>query len=137
MNVIMTDKDTFGHDPIAYALKRFGGKWKPHLLYGISHDEPLRFSKIMNAIPITEHVCAQTLRELEADGLLRREIYPEIPPRVEYYLTDTGRGAIELLNLVYAWGREQMTSQGIQPDPLGELHHGYITEEEYAEMTSS
>ena len=131
----MMDKDVFKNDPVAYALKRFGGKWKPHLLWGISHDEPMRFSKAMGAIPITERVLAQTLRELEADGLLYRVVYPEIPPRVEYYLTDIGKSAVDLLYVIYGWGRTRMLEDGLQPDPLGELHRGYITQEEFNAIT--
>lgn len=130
----MMDKDVFSNDPVAYALKRFGGKWKPHILWGLSHDEPMRFSKAMSAIPITERVLAQALREMESDGLLRRVVYPEIPPRVEYYLTETGKSTIELLYKIYEWGRERMLENGMTPDPLGELHRGFMTQEEFNEI---
>ena len=129
----MIDKSSFINDPNAYTLKRIGGKWKPHILWGTSHDIPMRFSKAMHIIPITERVLAQNLRELEADGLIRREVYPEIPPRVEYSLTENGRSAVELLRQIYIWGRERMLEEGIEPDPLGELHHGFLTPEEYNE----
>jgi len=133
----MMNKEVFSNDPVAYALKRIGGKWKPHLLWGISHDIPMRFSKAMNAIPITERVLAQTLHELETDGFLRREVFPEIPPRVEYYLTDLGKSAIELLYQIYGWGRERMLENGLEPDPLGELHRGFITQEEFDAKTKN
>ena len=132
----MMDRDIFSNDPVAYALKRIGGKWKPHLLWGASHDEPMRFSKAMNAIPITERVLAQTLHELEADGLMCRVVYPEIPPRVEYRLTDTGKTAVDLLYHIYEWGRARMLENGMEPDPLGELHRGFITQEEFDAKTN-
>lgn len=125
--------DLFNNDPVAYALKRIGGKWKPHLLWGMSHDIPMRFSKALNNIPITEHMLAQTLRELESEGLIIRKVYPEVPPRVEYFLTDLGQSAIPILALLYNWGRAQMLRNGLQPDPVGELHHGFITDNDSVE----
>lgn len=118
--------DMFNNDPVAFALKRIGGKWKPHLLWGISHDEPMRFSKALNNIPISERVLAQTLRELEMDGLLERKVFPEVPPRVEYYLTDIGKSAIPILATLYDWGRARMLESGIAPDPVGEIRHGHM-----------
>jgi DNA-binding HxlR family transcriptional regulator len=73
---------------------------------------PLRFLELQGSIPrITQSVLTQNLRELEADGLLTRTAYPEIPPRVEYELTDLGKTVFPVLDAISAWGREYMKTK--------------------------
>jgi len=76
------------HDEIRQALAIFGGKWKLEILWLLS-QRMYRFNELRRAIPgVTQHMLTMQLRELENDGLVRRTIYAEVPPRVEYELTD-------------------------------------------------
>ena len=76
------------HDEIRRSLAVFGGKWKLEILWLLS-QRMHRFNELRRAIPgVTQHMLTMQLRELESDGLVRRTIYAEIPPRVEYEVTD-------------------------------------------------
>lgn len=76
------------HDEIRRSLSIFGGKWKLEILW-LLHQRMHRFNELRRAIPgVTQHMLTVQLRELENDGLVRRTIYAEIPPRVEYEVTD-------------------------------------------------
>ncbi len=89
------------------AMKKIDGKWKIIILAYISQNEN-RFSLLKKRIPsITDKMLSQQIKELEQDGLLTRKIYPEIPPRVEYNLTDDGRSLIPALEMIYKWGQDQ------------------------------
>ena len=109
----MTIKSKIGteeHDDetIHTYLSIIGGKWKPEILWHL-RKKPLRFLELQRSIPrITQSVLTQNLRELEADGLLTRTAYPEIPPRVEYELTDLGKTVLPVLDAISGWGREYM-----------------------------
>ncbi|NTV91595.1 MAG: winged helix-turn-helix transcriptional regulator, partial [Clostridiales bacterium] len=70
-------------------------------------------------------VLADNLQELEADGLVERTVYPEVPLRVEYRLTDNGQAIIPLLESVYDWGWHQMKNKSMEIDAYGEMWHGY------------
>lgn len=84
-----------------------GGKWKPVILYYLGHYEVLRYADIRRHIPqITERMLTKQLRELEADHMVNRKIYAEIPPKVEYRLTDRGISIIPLLNGLKDWGED-------------------------------
>lgn len=85
----------------------FSGKWKAIILYHIAESEVLRFSEIRRGMNgITERMLAKQLRELEADGVVSRHIYNQIPPKVEYRLTDIGKKLIPILNMMKDWGLE-------------------------------
>ena len=86
-----------------------GGKWKPLILYELS-DETLRFSQLFNRIQpkITQRMLTKQLRELEGDGLITRKVYAQVPPKVEYSLTETGRSLIPILDQLCLWGCEHM-----------------------------
>ncbi len=80
------------------------GKWKLSLLWYIS-EETRRFGEIKRIFPdITQSMLTKQLRELENDGLLHREVYKEVPPRVEYSLTNLGQQFIPILNSMSEWG---------------------------------
>lgn len=90
--------------PVRTTLRVLGGKWKTLILWQLK-DRPLRFSELQRAIPeITLKMLVQQLRELEDDGLVHREMYPEVPPKVEYSLTELGRTAMPLIESIYNWG---------------------------------
>ena len=77
--------------PVEAAIDVFGGKWKPLILWWL-HQRTWRFAELRRQIPgITEKMLTHQLRELEADGIVLREVYPTVPPKVEYSLTDYGR----------------------------------------------
>ncbi|WP_092533812.1 winged helix-turn-helix transcriptional regulator [Amycolatopsis arida] len=100
-------------------MEVIGGKWKMailnHLLGGT-----LRFGELSRAMPtITPRMLTRQLRELEADGLLLRTIYPEVPPRVEYSLTEAGASLRPLATQLEEWGhwyRRHITEQGSPQD---------------------
>ena len=88
-------------------LAVIGGKWKPIILYHLSLAEAVRFGELRRGMhDVTERMLTRQLRELEADGLIHREVYREVPPRVEYSLTDMGASLIPILKQMQAWGVE-------------------------------
>ncbi|RKT16602.1 HxlR family transcriptional regulator [Streptomyces sp. 1114.5] len=91
------------------AMAVIGGKWKVLILWALDHHGSCRFGELRRLVPgITEKVLAAHLRELEADGIVRREAYDEVPPRVEYELTEVGRRLNTALLPLGAWGREHV-----------------------------
>ena len=89
------------------SLAVIGGKWKPLILWRLRDVDTMRFSALRRTMPaITQKMLTQQLRELESDGLLTRTIFAEVPPRVEYALTDLGRGIIPILESLCRFGRE-------------------------------
>jgi DNA-binding HxlR family transcriptional regulator len=94
--------------PMERTLDIISGKWKALLVYLVSQGVN-RFSTMEKQLPgISRKMLANQLRELESDGLLSREIFAEIPPRVEYSLTDKGQSLLEVLMPVYAWGAQHL-----------------------------
>jgi DNA-binding HxlR family transcriptional regulator len=86
-------------------LQVMGGKWKPVILYHLATDGVMRFSQLRRSIgAVTERMLARQLRELETDGIVHREVYREVPPRVEYSLTDLGQGLVPILKELRDWG---------------------------------
>ncbi|MER7371535.1 winged helix-turn-helix transcriptional regulator [Streptomyces lanatus] len=103
-----------GRRPGAYvcgidaAMDVVGGKWKVLVLWALN-ERPHRFGELRRELPgVTEKVLAAQLRELEADGIVHREAYDEIPPRVEYSLTPRGAALNTALAPLGAWGRENV-----------------------------
>ena len=92
--------------PVSRALKVIGGKWKPLLLYHLLQSTQ-RNSTLLKAIPdITQKVLTQQLRELEEDGIVEPTIFAEIPPRVDYRITQRGRSLSPVVDALAAWGIE-------------------------------
>ncbi|MCA1916454.1 helix-turn-helix domain-containing protein [Methanospirillum hungatei] len=90
--------------PVEAALDILGGKWKPLILWYLK-DGKLRFSEINQIIPVVNSkMLTKQLRELEKDGVIIRTVYPEIPPKVEYQLSELGKSVIPILNALCAWG---------------------------------
>src|SRR5262245_37891225 len=97
---------TLANCPIRAVLDVIGGKWKPLLVHSLKAGT-LRFGELRRSVPeATQKVLTEQLRELEADGIVRREVFAEVPPRVEYSLTDYGRTLTPLLEAMSAWGTE-------------------------------
>lgn len=90
--------------PVRNIVSRFSGKWSILILFVLSENDRTRFNAIGKAIPdISPKVLAATLKSLEADGLVSRHLYAEIPPRVEYALTDLGKSLMPHLTGLVAW----------------------------------
>lgn len=92
--------------PIEVTLDVIGGKWKGMVLYCLLKGTA-RFNELRRLIPkATQRVLTTQLRELEQDGVISRKVYPEVPPRVEYSLTEFGLSLKPILELMGAWGEE-------------------------------
>ena len=90
--------------PIRVSLSVIGGKWKPIILWYL-RDGPVRFTQLQRSIAgITQMMLTKQLRELEADGIIERTMYHEIPPRVDYRLTEMGRSVFPVLGSLHDWG---------------------------------
>jgi len=90
--------------PVELAIRVIGGKWKPVILWQLK-EKTKRFGELKRDIQgITVKMLAQQLRELEQDGIISRKMYYEVPPRVDYSLTDTGRSLEPLLKAMNEWG---------------------------------
>lgn len=91
--------------PLELAIALIGGKWKCVILWHL-RKKTLRFSQLKRRLPgITQKMLAQQLRDLEYSGLILREVYPVIPPKVEYSLTDVGGRFMPILESMYKWGK--------------------------------
>ncbi len=94
------------------AMDMIGGKWKVLILWALN-ERPCRFGALRRELPgVTEKVLASHLREMEADGMVHREAYDEVPPRVEYSLTPRGVSLNEALEPLGAWGRANLLGTG-------------------------
>ncbi|MBY4638982.1 helix-turn-helix transcriptional regulator, partial [Gluconacetobacter entanii] len=86
-------------------LELFGGKWKALILYHLFEDGVLRFGELRRRLPnVTQRMLTNQLRELEADGLVSRTVFPEVPPHVEYALTDLGKTLEPVIKALKTWG---------------------------------
>lgn len=90
--------------PVSRTLNIIGGKWKPLILYHL-REGVCRNGELRRVMPeITQKVLTQQLRELEDDGLVERKVYPVVPPRVDYNLTQLGKSLEPVLDAMAAWG---------------------------------
>ena len=96
--------------PIRNVLSRIGDRWSLLVLLTLQDNEhPMRFRDLCKAIPdVSQKMLTSTLRELEADDLVKRTAYPEVPSRVEYELTERGQSLSPLLNQLVDWSLENM-----------------------------
>ena len=100
--------------PVSATMDLIGGKYKGLILWHLS-DQTLRFSELKKLISgATPKMLTQQLRELEASNLIHREVYPVIPPKVEYSLTDLGRSLMPVLIAMRDWGAEYLRSMDLQ-----------------------
>jgi DNA-binding HxlR family transcriptional regulator len=95
--------------PVDYAFQRIGGKYKGRILWYLK-DGFMRYGELKRIVEgITPKMLTQTLKELEADELISRKVYLEVPPRVEYTLTETGKELVPFINQMRMWGEKQMS----------------------------
>ena len=100
--------------PVEGTLDIMGGKWKGVILFRLI-DSTKRFGELQRLLcKISQRTLTNQLRQLEADGLVRRKVYPQVPPKVEYSLTDKGRSLSGILKSLYDWGMEHVIAEGIE-----------------------
>ncbi len=134
---VFGDKKYFCY--VELALQLIGGKWKAIILYQLGDMCIMRFGGLKKAMPdISEKMLIQRLRELEADGLIHRKVFRQVPPKVEYYLTDLGLALIPVLHQLRNWGIQYEKATGLythfkaddryeQPEDLpGEIREAVI-----------
>ena len=93
--------------PVTATMQVLGGKWKPILINAIYFTSPARFGELKRAVKgITQSMLTSQLRQLEKDGIIKRKIYAEIPPRVEYTLTEFGLTLSPILLAMAEWGKQ-------------------------------
>lgn len=103
-NITIEVRDKIYYCPVELSMDIIGGKWKAVILWYLT-DDTLRFYELKNAITsISERVLTRELRQLVEHGLIQRNVYPEVPPRVEYHLTDFGQHLVPLLHQISRFG---------------------------------
>lgn len=101
--------------PVEATIRLIGGKYKVVILWHLMQGA-LRYSALHRALPrATDKMLTQQLRELEANGLVHREVYPVIPPKVEYSLTETGRSLMPVLVAMRDWGADYLRRKDTEP----------------------
>jgi DNA-binding HxlR family transcriptional regulator len=116
MDVVSSEK--VQNCPVTATMGVIGGKWKLLILFLIQGDIN-RFGKMgMMLKDISKQMLTTQLRELENDGIIERKIYPEIPPRVEYFLTAKGKSLLPIIDLMKDWGNEYL----LKPEKAAGLH---------------
>lgn len=103
----MAKKLDYEYCKAAPMLEWLGNKWALVVLMKISENEPVRFNELYRNIPsVSEKVLSQVLRQLATDGLISRELFPDVPPHTEYSVTDFGRTLLPHVESLLEWGRE-------------------------------
>ena len=101
------------HCPVSATLNLVGGKYKALILWHLA-EKRLRFSELNRLIPgVTAKMLTQQLREMEAQSLIHREVYPVVPPKVEYSLTELGKSLMPVLVAMRDWGAEYLHTQNL------------------------
>ncbi|MDE5585366.1 MAG: helix-turn-helix transcriptional regulator [Muribaculaceae bacterium] len=103
----MTKKLDYDYCKAAPMLEWLGNKWTLVVLVKISENEPMRFNELYRNIPsVSEKVLSQCLKQLNLDGLIRRELFPDVPPRVEYSVTAFGKTLLPHVEALMKWGQD-------------------------------
>ena len=101
----MLTKDELPECPVATTVQLIGNKWKLLIIRNLLAS-PQRFTEMLKSIPISQKVLTDNLRALEEDGIIKREVFAEVPPRVEYSLTTLGKSLKPILDAMFDWGTE-------------------------------
>ncbi|MUT64667.1 ArsR family transcriptional regulator [Paenibacillus sp. NEAU-GSW1] len=105
--------------PVEFTLGVIGGKWKGVILYHLLKNPIMRFNEFRRLCPaVTQRMLTHQLRELEDDGIIHREVYPQVPPKVEYSLTDKGRTLAPIIEAMKQWGDLNRDEQTIRSENL-------------------
>ncbi|NND78207.1 MAG: helix-turn-helix transcriptional regulator [Flavobacteriales bacterium] len=102
--------NTQERSPIRYTINQIGGNWKSIILWSIKFKLN-RFSLLLKELPISRKMLSKELKDLERNGIIKRTSYPEVPPRVEYSLTEKGKSLSPLLGLMNIWGEQNMNGE--------------------------
>lgn len=107
----MLTKDELPECPVATTVQLIGNKWKLLILRNLMYSGVQRFSDFIKTVPgISKKVLTDNLRALESDGIVEREVYAEVPPRVEYTLSDLGKTLKPIIDSMYEWGTNYKAS---------------------------
>lgn len=105
--------------PVEVTLSVIGGKWKGIIIYHLM-TKTIRFNELQRMLPnTTPRMLTKQLRELEQDGVVHREVYPQVPPKVEYSLTDFGRSLIPIVTQMETWGNQFVSNIMHEQSPNG------------------
>ena len=108
----MLTKDELPECPVATPVQLIGNKWKLLILRNLMYDSKQRFKDFIKTIPaISKKVLTDNLHSLEEDKLVEREVFAEVPPRVEYSLSPLGQSLKPILDAMYVWGTNYKTSE--------------------------
>lgn len=102
------------YNPVEFAMDRIGGTWKMPILWRLK-DKVMRYSELKNDIPhITDKMLTTQLRDLEGEGFIHREVYPVVPPKVEYSITEKGKTCIPIIETIRNYGLYLISEAGIE-----------------------
>ena len=112
MNSKNIETADFSKTGYSYTLSLISGKYKPVILYCLMEYEPVRFNEMQRYLgKVADKTLSQNLKELEADHLIMRKMYPQVPPKVEYSLTERGASLMAVLDKLCDWGNENRIAQ--------------------------
>lgn len=101
------------YNPVEFAMDRIGGTWKMPILWRLK-DRIMRYGELKKDIPhITHKMLTSQLRQLEHEGFIHREVYPVVPPKVEYSITEKGKTAIPIIETIRSYGLFLMEQEGL------------------------
>lgn len=101
------------YNPVEFAMDRIGGTWKMPILWRLK-DKTMRYGELKKDIPhITHKMLTSQLRQLEEEGFILRKVYPVVPPKVEYSITERGTKAIQIIQAIRNYGLELMEEFGV------------------------
>lgn len=102
------------YNPVEFAIDKIGGTWKMPLLWRLK-DKVMRYSELKKSIPqISDKMLTSQLRELEANGFINRKVYPVVPAKVEYSITERGQRVIPIIETIRNFGLDLMEEEGIE-----------------------
>jgi DNA-binding HxlR family transcriptional regulator len=106
------------YNPVDFVLKKLGGTWKIPVLWRL-RLRTWRYTELQKDIEhISQKMLTQTLKELEREGFVSKKVFPEVPPRTEYTITDKGKRAVEIITVLRNYGLELMKEEGIDYDAM-------------------
>ena len=109
------------HCSVEAAIAVLGGKYKAIIIWHLNVSGVMRYNELRKAIPqATPKMLSQQLKELEGDGIVKRKLYPVVPPKTEYSLTPLGRTLVPIVNAMSDWGHDYFRHLGV-PDPCPEM----------------
>jgi len=109
----IADKHLF-HNPVEFVMSKIGGTYKMPILWRLK-DRAWRYSELSNIIKhISDRMLSKSLKELADDGFISKEIFPEVPPRTEYNITERGKKAVEIISILRDYGFELMKDFGLE-----------------------